>query len=278
MSLKEALKEMKEQLEKEELIEEKPDDEVEIEEPEPEEKKPEEAPAEEEKPKEEEKPEEEEKLDNNGYRRLRREKAAAEKLASDRETEIAELRAKLAAPKDDEAEEAPRISSEMEEIVRDHRMGRAEREFQTLEAKFSANTPDYNAVSTEYALALAQSIRIQNPRMSNNQVAEETKKSLLMKASHFVNKGFDPIEELYNEAKDLGFTGKSSRREEPKEEEKEEIKPDMRKVADNRKKSTGMTSSGGKSEGQITKQAAMDLTIAEWKKLPASEKRRLMSS
>ena len=107
------------------------------------------------------------------------------------------------------------------------------------------------------------------------QIAEKTKDTILTKAAHYVRDGFNPIEELYHEAKELGCTGKSYAKEESKEEE---IKPDLKKVAENRKRSTGMTSSGGKSEGQMTKLAAAELSVAEWKRLPPSEKARLLAS
>ncbi len=270
MSLTDTIKELKEQISEEEKKDIDAVEEEEVIEVKEEEKK-EEAKEE----IKEEKPEEEEKLDNNGYRKLRREAAAAKKLADDRETEIAELKARLSAPKEEDKEETNlAVDPEIQEVVRDHRMLRAEREFQTLEAKFRSSTPEYDAVSNEYALALAQSIKIQNPRLSAVEIAEKTKKTILFKASEWVQQGFDPIEELFHEAKDLGFTGKSMKKEEAKEEE--EIKPDMKKVSENRKKSTGMTSSNGKSEGQVTKQAASEYSVQEWKKLPASEKRRLM--
>lgn len=269
MSLTDTIKELKDQI----AEEEKKEIDVVEEEDQPEEEVKEEAKEEVKEEPKEEKPEEEEKLDNNGYRKLRREAAAAKKLAEDREAEIAELKSKLSSPKEEEqVETVAAVDPEIQEVVRDHRMRNAEKEFQTLEAKFRSSTPEYDAVSNEYALALAQSIKIQNPRLSATEIAEKTKKTILFKASEWVQQGFDPIEELFHEAKELGFTGK--KREEPKTEE--EIKPDMKKVAENRKKSTGMTGSNGKSEGQVTKQAASDFTVAEWKSLPASEKRRLM--
>lgn len=269
MSLQEAIEDLKKEIadkekEPEEVIEEV----VEA---------PEEEPVVEEK--EEEKPEApkvEEKPDDAGHMRLRREAAAAKKQA---EAEVAKreaLEAKLAELENPLSvqEEAP-ISPEFQELLQDNRMRKAEREFESLEAKFRTSNPDYDAVAGQYAQALAQSIKIQNPRLGNSEIAERTKQALLTKAGAHVRAGFDPIEELYHEAKELGFTGKQAK---PKEEVEEELKPDMSKLAANRKKSAGMAAASGKSEGQLTKQAALELTNAEWSKLPAAEKRRLLSS
>lgn len=276
MSLDATIKELKEQLaeedkkeEIEEVVEEKPE---EVKEEEKAEEKKEE-PAKEE-VKEEVK---EEEPDNNAYRRMRREKAAAEKkaqIAEEKQTALEQELAALKQPKEEVEDKPSAPSPEMDEIVRDHRMVRAEREFQSLENKFKASNPEYDGVAGQYASALAQSIKIQNPRMSNNEIAEKTKETILIKAAKYLNDGFDPIEELYHEAKDLGFTGKSAKKEEPKEEE--EIKPDMKKVAANRAKSTGMAATSGESKGQITKQAASELSVDEWAKLPQAEKRRLL--
>ncbi len=280
MSLNETIKELKEQLVEEDKkdaaseVPEKEESDEAAEKKIEEDKKEEEKPIIEEKPKEEEK--KEESPDALAFQRVRREAAAAKKLADERETEISELRAKLAAPKEESVDQ-PAVDPEIQSMLQSHRMVQAEKEFMSLESKFASANPDYHAVSSEYALALAQSIKIQNPRLSSAEVAEETKKAIIVKSANFLNKGFDPIEELYNEAKELGFKGNSFKKEakeEPKEEK--EIKPDMKKLAENRAKSTGMTASSGESKGQLTKQAAADLSVAEWAKLPKSEKQRLL--
>lgn len=232
--------------------------------------------------KEEVKVEPKEEIDNAGFARLRREAAADKKRADAAEAKAIALEAKLSVPDITEETGAPEVSPEVASMLEDHRFKRAEREFQSLESEFSSKQKDYEGVSAEYAMALASSIRIQNPRMSVVDVAEETKKSLLMKAAKYMKDGFNPIEELYHEAKDLGFTGNSyNRKPEPKEEakvEKEEVIPDMKKLAANRAKSSGMTVASGKSEGQMTKQAASDLPVGEWLKIPLKERQRIMAS
>lgn len=298
MSLEETIKELKEQIEEEEKkegLEAEQEETVEAKE-EPEEKAPEQEDKAEEKKdaepaetkKEELKIEEEkkeEKPDNAAFARMRREAAAAKKKAEEAEERRIAAETKLAAlqnPVEEEAIEArqPEVSPEIAQLLEDHRYGRAEKEFKNLESKFMASMPDYESVSAEYAMGMAQAIRIQNPRLSAQEIADKTKKEILLKAASFAKEGYDPIEELYHEAKDLGFTGKSMKREEPKEEQvkEEEVKPDMKKVAANRQRSTNMSGTHGKSTNMMTKAAAAELTVAEWQALPKDEKRRLLAS
>lgn len=228
--------------------------------------------------KEEQKPSEE---DERGYARLRREAAAAKKKAEEAEAKRLEAEAKLAErDKEQQTEEsaAAPLNPLLEDMARSYQLSKAEREFNILETKFKKKRPDYEAVSAEYAMGLAQAIRIQNPRLTPVEVAEKTKETILIKAGNFLKDGFDPIEELYHEAKELGFAGKSFRKEEAKQETeaKEEPRPDMKKLAANRARSTGMGASNGRSEGQLTQAAALDIPIQEFAKLPIAEKRRLL--
>jgi len=280
MSLFEEMEQLKKQIESAELAEAEEVEEVE--------ESAEESPAEEEaqdpvEAVEEEKKEsvveeKKEETDSAGAARLRREAAAERKKNEALQREIDELRASQKAAVKDEVEEiASRQETppEIASLVEEQRIRGAEREFAALEEKFQRTAPDYESVSQQYALALAQSIKIQNPRMSNIEVAEQTKRTLLAKAGDYVRKGYDPIEELYHEAKELGFKAQEKKAEVAQEEE---LKPDLSKVAKNRAKSTGMAASSGRSEGKLTKAAAADLSVGEWAKLPKEEKRRLLSS
>lgn len=214
---------------------------------------------------------EEEKLDNSAYARMRREKAAAEKRAQ-------ELEARLQALESAKVQDSPAQMQEevrafepdpvLTEIVQTHRQIQAEKEFKALEDRFRQDNPNYDAVASEYALALAQSIKLQNPRLTSAEIAERTKNTILLKAADYLNRGFDPIQELYHDARDLGFTG---RREEQAKPEKE-LKPDLKKVAANKSRSSGMAAASGTSEGTLTPSAAINMTVAEWAKVPHSEK------
>lgn len=283
--LQEAIKELKEEIEIKRKQEEGADN-AEEEPQEDEAGKPaeesgdkEEKPAEEIKTKVEEKPAEE--LDNSAYARMRREASAAKKKAEDTEARLASLQEELKALKAPATEEvaAPaemKHAPEIEALVQDHKIKRAEREFVSLEDNFKRRNPDYGHIAAEYSRAIAQSIKVQNPRMSNEDIIEKTKETILLKAAKYQGEGYDPIEELYHEAKDLGFNGESMKKKEEPVDKEEEIRPDMKKVASNRARSSGMTGSRGESKGQMTKAAAADLSVAEWQKLTVEEKRRLM--
>lgn len=265
--LEDVIKELKDQIAAEEKPAPEPEPEKPVE-PEPEPEKPAE-------PEPEPKKEPEEEPDASAYARMRREKAAAEKKAADLEARLAALESKPAEPEPKGEADTVEVPPEIEELVRERRMTRAEREFQDLEMKFKEKVPDYDGVAKEYVSALASAVRIQNPRLNPHEITEKVKETVLLKAANYMRDGFNPIEELYHEAKDLGFKAAEPA---AAEKEEKEIKPDMKKVAENRKKSTGMSAATGEATGQITKAAAAELSVAEWAKLPKAEKLRLLSS
>ncbi len=252
--LKEAIEELKKQIAEtsEEEVEEVQEEVVE--EPDEPEEKPEE--------KAEEPAKVEEKPDDAAFARMRREKAALEK----------QLR-ELKEPKQEEEADNP-VESELKEIIKERTYSKAEREFLSMESDFKRTNPEYASVAAEYAQIIASSIKAQNPRLSEADLVDRTKKFVLEKAGGYLRDGFNPIEELYQEAKELGITGKS--REKPEPEAKEERRPDLRKVAENRKRSAGTAGPAGEERGSLTKQSAAEMSVAEWKRLPADEKRRLM--
>lgn len=225
---------------------------------------------------------EEEKPDSAAFQRLRREAAAAKKRAEEAERRLAEQNSRK--PKEDQTEEAaaPQLNNEeMAEVIHAHRLTRAEREFQTMEAEFKPSVPDYDRVASDYAAALAQSIRIQNPRMTSIEIGEATKNAILRKAAQHLSNGFNPVEEMYHDAKELLASMRGPRetvKEEPEAKEDKPVKPDMKKVAANRQKSSGMTASNGKAEVGISRAYIEQngITTAEYMKLPAEERRRLM--
>lgn len=222
----------------------------------------------------------EEKLDDGAYMRLRREAAAEKHRAEQAEKELNELR-KAKENTAEEEQEQIQLTPELQSVIEDHRSDRAEKEFLILEDRVKKLYPEYSAVSSEYAAAMYQSIRIQNPKRSDVELNEMTKKAILMQAGEFARKGYEnPVEEMFHTAKELGYTGKSFQKEEKKEEKldakEEKLQPDLKKVAENRKRSTGMTANNGRSEGLMTLAVAADLPAHEWAKLPKADKQRLL--
>lgn len=255
-----SLEKLKEELREEIAALDKPEEEVENEEeaadePEP---APEPEPALEEPAKEPET--DDEKPDAAAFQRLRRENAAFKKQLEKPAEEI----------------EAPTQDDDIAEVLREHKMTKAERYFYSLEAEFKRTTPEYGAVAQEYTMALAQSIKLQNPRISQDELVRKTKETVLLKAAGYVKDGLNPVEELYNDAKELGFKGKKND-EKPKEEKIE--KPDMDRVAKNRNKSAGTAASTGKQPVNLSRASIRQNGLpspAEWKKLSADQKKNLL--
>jgi len=261
MSALEEIERLKAEIAAQEKEEQKPIEEVE-EEPLEEEKEVEKPEEEAEKPKEE--------LDNAGYAKLRREAAAEKKRADNALKELEELR-KAKQPVE-EVSEPVALPPEVQTMLQEHRITQAEREFAIFENKVKKENPEYDAVASEYASALYQSFKVQNPRKTEVELNQMTKNAILIKASQYAIAGYEnPVEEMFHEAKELGFTGKS--RVEAKEEK---LTPDLRKVAENRKRSSGMAAANGEKEGMLTKQAASQLSAYEFAKLPKAEQERLM--
>lgn len=237
-------------------------------------------PAKEEPVKEEPVKEEPEKLDDSGYARLRREKAAAEKLAREKEQELADLKAQLAAkqePLDQPQFTEQYIPPELQSIIEKERYNQAGREFNAFEDQFRRKVLDYDDVSNAYKQALAQSIKVQNPRISTDDLIERTNLALLKKAGAYLNQGFDPIEEMYYDAKEyLGI--KAAPKEVAKEEPAKDLKPDLSKVAANKARNAGTAGAKGAGErGQITLAVAAEMSVKEWASLPAAEKKRILA-
>lgn len=229
---------------------------------------------EEEKVKEEIKGEEKKlELDDAGYARLRREATAAKRQAEQFQKELEDLRNAREIPIDI-MQEAP-LPIEMQAVLEDHKMNRAEREFLMFESKAKQQHPEYGAVAAEYAAAMYQSFKVQNPRKTDVELNDMTKRAIFIKAGEFARAGYEnPVEEMYHEARELGYTGKSLQKQESSKEEK--LQPDMKKVSENRKRSSGMAANNGRQEGMMTLGAAADLSAAEWSRLPIADKRRLM--
>jgi hypothetical protein len=276
MGLKDLIDDTKEKLEEAIKLEdgiatEEPEKEEEapeaVEEPEPKEEKVEEKPEE---------PKDDEELDASGYRKLRRDLKAAQKQIED----LKAAKTKDAEPVA-EREETPEavLPPEVVDLVEERKYQKAGQEFSSMEEDFKKNAPDdFEDVSLQYKASLYQHIRIDNPRMTHDQLLAETNKKLLMKASKYLNEGYNPIEEMYEDAKSLGFK-KIPKDDAPAATEEVEVKkPDLSKVAANRARNAGMAAAKGRAgQPALTQQSAATMSVAEWSKLPTAEKRRLLA-
>lgn len=218
-----------------------------------------------EEPKEEPAPKPDSELTSSEFARIRRENAAMKKQLAEREALKAEPVQTI---------EQPVLPPIMEEIAREYQINQAGVEFNQMEAAFRRQVPDYDDVSNAFKQDLFRSVKLQNPRMSDDLVLKETNKQLLLKASQYVNQGLDPVQEMYEDAKSLGY--KARPKEEPKEE-KTQIKPDLSKVAENKERNSGMMGAkGAGGQPELTKAGAAAYSPVEWAKLSRDEKNRIL--
>lgn len=137
---------------------------------------------------------------------------------------------------------------------------------------------DFDDVAGHYEAVIKASVLTLQPYLTPEQVAHQVQTQIITRAAHYENMGYNPVEAMYNEAKNrLGYKAKEVVVEKPTKEEKKPT-PDMAKVAKNRERSSGFAAGGGSGEGGVlTPNAAAELTNAEWAKLSKEEKKRLLS-
>lgn len=151
-------------------------------------------------------------------------------------------------------------------------------EIQGYEAEVRQSAEDYDDVKKYYANMLAASIKIVNPKITNERLQKVVEERMISRAAELYNDGHvNPIAAMYQEAKSLGYQGSRASSDEGKEEK--EIKPDLSKVAANRARNAGTAAAQGKGErGEITKAVAASMTNDEFRRLPVAERKRLMAS
>lgn len=164
------------------------------------------------------------------------------------------------------------ITAKTEQERHNERMrNQAFNEVAAFEATVRTANPDYDQAKSFYANTIAYSIKKLNPKITNERLVEAVNNKMLVRASEFLNEGYDnPIEAMYNESKEWGFTPKKA---DEGKEEKPEIKPDLAKVSANRARNAGTAGAQGDSgRSELTPAVAMGLTNAEFSKLKPAEK------
>ena len=221
----------------------------------------------------------EEELDDSGYRKLRRDAAAAKKRAQELEEELArERQAKTQVTQEVETAQSVELPPEIKKMHEDYAYNQAKNEFIGIVNSFKETAPqDFADVTAQYENALFNATRLEHPRASIDEIKAMTERKLLFKASQYASQGYNPAEELYEEARALGF--KAIPKKEVEVEAEEEKKPDLNKIAANKARSAGTAAAKGRGTGgQLTALAASELTTQEWAKLPAAEKARILES
>lgn len=243
----------------------------------------------------------EEQLDASGYARLRRELAAERKARQELESRLSAPVQPVTQPVKNAPNPEPDVNKdpvawvkwqkeEMEREVREIREWKQEQErrneainlevaaaqeFKAIEAEFKASVPDFDDVADHFNNKMAQSIAMIEPHLTQEQVIAKVKDRVLRMAGEYVRQGLNPVEELYHLSKErYGYTPRVE-----KEDDDEPKKPDLSKVAANKKRNAGTAAAKGSGAmPQLTREAAAEMSVADWAALTPQEKQRLLSS
>lgn len=212
-----------------------------------------------------------EKLDNEAYARLRREKAAAERERAALELRLKELESgKAETTKENQPSEEDYYLSE---IIQEKKLNDARAHLASIENEFQKDVADYSDVVGEYARAVANAYRLNNPRASQDEIVKNVERSFIEKAASYYAKGLNPAEELYNDALSLGFKAQKKQEEDKKEDTKR--KPDLDVIAKNKERSSNMAGGSRNSGGIPTKNYVIDMPLSEFSKIHPDELRRI---
>lgn len=164
--------------------------------------------------------------------------------------------------------------------------GEAIGEFNQIRDKYIVKNPDYVPAFHYSFDAYAKAIKMSNPGMTQQQITNHIDREMLQFAGQCVSKGLNPAEELYDMAIErFGYAPNSSKGAEDGDAEveeeaapankapdgirpKEALRPNLRNIANNRKRAASPLVGGGQSgKGQLTKEAAANMTLGEMMEL-----------
>jgi hypothetical protein len=147
-------------------------------------------------------------------------------------------------------------------------------EFTGIEQSYKGQNPDYLNAISHARNKYADSIKTLYPKMTDSQINTAIDHEILKFASECSQKGLNPAEELYDMAIErFGYAKQAPKVEEPakpepKAEKRPDLKPDLRVVSNNKKRSATPLAGGGRGGSiPLTKEMADDLTLGEFSKL-----------
>lgn len=151
------------------------------------------------------------------------------------------------------------------------------RELSTYESQVRAVAPDFDAAASHLKALLATSIKVQNPSIAPEDLAEQTLNLYASHARDALLTGKHPGQALYEQAYEFGYKPSAPEAEKPIVVPPVNIRtnPSLAKLAENKKKSSGMGSSGGNGSAFPTNEAVINMTNAERLKLSESDWARL---
>lgn len=233
-------------------------------------------------PKKEEAEPEDKDISPSAWRRMRLEAQAEKRRNEELQRRLSELESKMPAqqvqqPQEERFFDEPQKDAEIEQLKIEKRYRDAEQGYLAIEQQYKSTAPsDFDDVTTQYKMRIYQNIMMTNPDMSEPELLEATRRTLIETAASLKFKGYDPAEQFYLTGKKLGF-GELKRQE--AEQEAPEIKPDLSKVMANKKRNAGTAGAKGSGDrAQMTPLALSSLPAHEYAKIPLHERKKIMQS
>lgn len=203
--------------------------------------------------------------DNSAFAKLRIEKKKAEQTAADWQSKYEELNSKiqqLEASQSIQTQETEEPQQPTEAQILARKIAErdiyqsAEAQFQYISNEFSKNTPDYNAAIGHALAKERMNMKNMHPDVPDYLIDQQLKKDLLMRASFYVNKGYNPAEALYAHAIDYyGYQPPSSNNSKPK--------TDLKRIEENKKRSTTIIDKGSSGKKVLSADAIGSLSLED---------------
>ncbi len=144
------------------------------------------------------------------------------------------------------------------------------RELQGYETEAAQAFPDFNEAANYAKSMIAASIKLLNQAISPQDLAQQTLHKYAQQAAVALNNKKHPGQAIYETAAQWGY--KKAEAEKPKIELKS---PSLAKLAENKKKSSGMNGSGGGGKNDVGSAELLQMTNAERMKLTPADWDRL---
>lgn len=150
---------------------------------------------------------------------------------------------------------------------------RAQQELEGYENKFRSVRSDYDQVTSHAYAQWTHALKIAAPHASKEDIAKHIMKEVFTIAGTAKLQGEDPAEAIYLHA--VERFGVPEVKAEPKEDPKPKL-PNLKEIDKNKKKSASPLMGGQSSSGlNLSKEAAADMSLAEFSKLTPTQLREL---
>lgn len=158
--------------------------------------------------------------------------------------------------------------AKQEEAAREAAFG----ELRSYENEAAGAFGDFTQASNYAKTTIATAIKINNPGISNEELAKRTVDKYAQYAAIALNQKKHPGQAIYEMAQEWGY---KKAEEKPQITEVKDTRPTISRIGQNKQKSSGMSNSGGSGKAFMTNDALMSMTNQERMKLTESDWARL---